>query len=757
MSVRVYEIAREAGMPAKEAVARIRELGIDVKSHSSTVDEETAREILERLTGGEAAGETGSGTPEAAAVETVSSESAGEAAPAETAPAEEEAEETAEEAGEPPAEEEAPAPEEQEGPPILKMKPPIVVRDLAAELDLKPNQLITELMMMNVLASINQPIEPEIAVAICHHHGRILEVERRRPKPPPPPKEPEPVEEEEVEEEAAEEAPSPEGAAPEAAAAGTEEAVAEGAGAAAEVEAPPARKKRRKKKAPVSADAVTRPPVVTFMGHVDHGKTSLLDRIRHTRVTASEAGGITQHIGAYQVETPGGLITFIDTPGHEAFTRMRARGAQVTDIAVLVIAADDGIMPQTVEAINHARAADVPILVALNKIDLPAANPDRVKQQLQAAELTPEDWGGETIVVPVSAETGEGIDELLEMILLQAEIMELKAVPKGPASGVVIESRISRGTGPVATVLVNEGELRLGDPILAGPYWGKVRTMTDEKGQRLKTAGPATPVLVSRLSGVPDAGETFRVVESERKARAESERLLEEIREGDLQHQRRVSLDDLFRQIEEEGRIELPLVVKADTQGSVEAVVDSILSLTSEKIAVKIIHSSVGNVTENDVELAGASDALVLGFQVKVDSGAERAAKRLGVEIRLYRVIYELVDDVQKAMRGRLQPETREIVVAHAEVRQIFPIRGGGHVAGCIVTDGAVRADARVRVLRGGEVVFDGSIHTLRRFKDEVREVRAGQDCGIRLDGFDDVREGDVIETYRTEEVAAEL
>ena len=731
MSVRIYEIAHRLGIPAKEALERIRGLGIEAKSHSSTVDEPTAERILREI---------GAATP--AVADEAATPSLADEAPAETPAA------VTDEAA-PPEEPEEAEPAEA-GPPVIRMKPPIVVMDLATRLDLKPNQLITELMMMNVLASINQSIESEVAIAVCEHHGVILEVERReRAKPRQPESEPEPE--------------SPEAETPAAGETTTAEAPSvegevEEAGPGVEPVAPP--KPVKVKRRPIEADegdAEPRPPVVTFMGHVDHGKTSLLDRIRNTQVTASEAGGITQHIGAYQVATSRGVISFIDTPGHEAFTKMRARGAQVTDVAVLVVAAEDGVMPQTLEAINHARAAEVPIIVALNKIDLPQANPDRVRQQLQGVGLTPEEWGGETIVVPVSAQTGEGIDTLLEMILLQSEMMELKSPATGRAEAVVVEAELNQGIGPVATVLVRRGRLKQGDPVLVGPYWGKIRSMTNDQGQPVKAAGPSSPVRIARLSGVPEAGETLYVMASEKDARAQSEALLEALREGELQNQRRVSLEDLYRQMEEEGRINLALVIKADTQGSAEAVADSIRALTSEKIRVDIIHTGVGNITENDAELAGASDALILGFSVRVESGTQKVARHLGVEIRLYEVIYELVDDVRQAMIGRLEPEYRDVVVAHAQVQQVFPLRGGGRVAGSIVSDGAIANDHKVRLLRGSEVVFDGVILSLRRFKDEVREVRAGQDCGIRLENFDEIREGDVIEAYRTEQVASQL
>jgi len=507
-----------------------------------------------------------------------------------------------------------------------------------------------------------------------------------------------------------------------------------------------------------------RPPVVTVLGHVDHGKTSLLDAIRHTNVTASEFGGITQHIGAYQVthkdksSKEEKVITFIDTPGHEAFTAMRARGAQVTDIAVLVVAADDGVMPQTIEAIDHARAAGVPIIVALNKMDRPEANPDRVKQQLAEHGLMPEDWGGDTMVVPVSAITGMGLEDLLESILLQAEMLELTADPSLPARGAVIESRVERGRGAVATVLVQEGTLRIGDAVVVGSTYGKIKAMVDDRGDRLQKAGPSTPVEVLGLEAVPNAGDTLEVVSDEKTARQIAEERQEQEREKRLREQRPRTLQDLYNQMQRGETRELRVVLRCDVDGSAEAIRQKLEALgqESEEVTVRVLQSSVGAVGESDVMLAAASDAVVIAFNVNVDRAAREAAEREHVEIRRYNIIYELLDDVRKALSGLLEPEVREEVLGHAEVRALFRTPRGV-VAGCYVQDGKIQRNTSARVLRDGQEVWKGQIASLRHFKEDVREMAAGFECGIQLDGFDDVREGDVIECFTVSEVARTL
>ena len=495
---------------------------------------------------------------------------------------------------------------------------------------------------------------------------------------------------------------------------------------------------------------VKRPPVVCVMGHVDHGKTSLLDAIRHSNVTNREAGGITQHIGAYVVEVNGEKITFLDTPGHEAFTAMRMRGANSTDIAILVVAADDGVMPQTVEAINHAKAAGVEIIVAINKIDKPSANIERVKQELTEYELIPEDWGGSTIFVPVSAHTKEGIPDLLEMILLTAEVMELKANPNRAARGLVIEAELDKGKGSVATVLVQKGTLHVGDAIAAGSAHGRVRAMMDDKGRRVKEAGPSQPVEILGLNDVPNAGEVFVGCDSEKEARNFAETFIAQNKVKLLDETKsRMSLDDLFSQIQEGNLKELNIVVKADVQGSVEALKQSLLKLSNDEVVVKVIHGGVGAINESDVILASASNAIIIGFNVRPDATAKDIADREGVDLRLYRVIYNAIEDVEAAMKGMLDPVFEEKVLGHAEVRQTFKASGVGTIAGAYVKDGIFERNCSVRLIRDGIVVFDGPLASLKRFKDDVKEVRAGYECGFVFENYNDIKEGDEVEAYK--------
>lgn len=499
---------------------------------------------------------------------------------------------------------------------------------------------------------------------------------------------------------------------------------------------------------------VPRPPVVCVMGHVDHGKTSLLDAIRSTKVTDREAGGITQHIGASVVSCNGQTITFLDTPGHEAFTAMRMRGANSTDIAILVVAADDGVMPQTIEAINHAKAAGIEIIVAINKIDKPSANIERVKQELSEYELIPEDWGGSTIFVPVSARTGEGIDQLLEMILLTAEVCELKANPKRKARGVVIEAKLDKGRGAVATVLVQKGTLKVGEPIACGSAYGKVRAMVDDKGRRVKEAGPSTPVEIIGLNNVPDAGETFIAMDSEKDARSFSETYVSQDREKLLEETRsRMSLDDLFSQIQSGNVKELDIIVKADVQGSVEAVKQSLVKLSNDEVVVKIIHGGVGAINESDVILASASNAIIIGFNVRPDPQAKATADREGVDVRLYKVIYNAIEDVAAAMKGMLDPIFEEKVIGHAEIRQLFKASGVGTIAGSYVLDGVFERGCKVRISREGEQIFEGDLASLKRFKDDVKEVKAGYECGLVFEGFNEIQELDQVEAYKMVEV----
>jgi translation initiation factor IF-2 len=591
---------------------------------------------------------------------------------------------------------------------VVQMKPPVVVRDLAQRIGVRPHVLLAEMMAMSVFANLTESIGEDIARKICERHGFIFELEKRE----------------------------------------------RGAGM---VHAPP------KKVEPLevgedATDLKPRPPVVTVMGHVDHGKTSLLDAIRSTDVVAHESGGITQHIGASVVGLPDGkTITFLDTPGHEAFTKMRARGANITDIALLVVAADDGIMPQTIEAINHAKAAQVQIIVAINKCDLPTANPDRVKKQLQEHGISPESWGGDTITVEVSASTKKGIDTLLEMILLQAEILELKASPKVPAKGNVIEAQVEPGMGPTATVLVRKGTLRVGDGIVCGPFWAKIRALVNDKGQRIKEAPPSTPVKIVGLSGLPEAGLEFNVMKNDKEARALGDQRQLEARGAAAGHGRGSRLEDLLSQLKDGEKKKPHVVLKADVQGSLEAIADSLGKLKGDKVELDIIHGAVGSITENDVLLASASGAVIIGFRVKTESGVTDAAKHENVQIKLYTIIYELIEQVEESMEGLLEPDSKESVIGHAEVRKIFELSKGAPVAGCAVTDGRIARSARVRLLRRKAVQYEGRIASLKHFQDDVREVKAGAECGLRLENFTALQEGDVLECYTVEKVAASL
>ena len=496
-----------------------------------------------------------------------------------------------------------------------------------------------------------------------------------------------------------------------------------------------------------------RPPVVVVMGHVDHGKTSLLDAIRHAHVTEGEAGGITQHIGAYQVQLDDRLITFLDTPGHAAFTSMRARGAQVTDVAILVVAADDGVMPQTVEAINHAKAAGVPIIVAVNKIDKEGANPDRVLQQLTEYELVPEEWGGDTIVCNISAKQNIGIENLLEMVLLTADIQELKANPDRRAKGTVIEAKLDRGRGPVATILIQNGTLHTGDIVIAGKTVGRVRAMTDDRGRKLDSAGPSLPVEIIGLSEVPDAGDLFYAVEDERMARELAEQRKTEEKDEKAKMQEKITLENLFSHIKEGEVKDFNIIVKADVQGSAEAVTASLRKLSNEEVRVQVIHSGVGGINESDVMLAAASGAIIVGFNVRPEPAAADSAARQDVEIRTYRIIYDCLEEIESAMKGMLAPKFQEMVIGHAEVRQTFKVSGVGTIAGCYVTDGKVQRAAQVRIVRDNIVIHEGVLSTLRRFKDDAKEVSSGYECGMSFEKYNDIKEGDVIEAFVMEEI----
>ena len=503
----------------------------------------------------------------------------------------------------------------------------------------------------------------------------------------------------------------------------------------------------------VEENLVKRPPIVTIMGHVDHGKTSLLDAIRHAKVTASEAGGITQHIGAYTVSLNGEKITFLDTPGHEAFTAMRARGAQVTDIVILVVAADDGIMPQTKEAINHCKAANVPMIVAINKIDRPGANIDRVKQELTEHGLVSEDWGGDTICVPVSAKTGENLESLLEMVLLTAEMQELTADPNRKAKGTVIEAKLDKGRGSVASLLIQNGTLNVGDSILVGSTYGRIRAMFDDRGKKIKSAGPSIPVEILGLSEVPAAGDRFIVCKDEKTARNMAELRKQKIKADSHQASNRVSLEDLYSQIQEGKVKELAIVVKADVQGSVEAIRQSLEKLSTDDVKVRVIHGAVGAITETDVTLAAASNALVIGFNVRPDGNATVQAEKENIEIKTYRIIYDAIEDVKSAMIGMLEPEYKEVVNGKAEVRMTYKISNVGTIAGCYVTDGKIVRNSEIRVIRGGIVIFESTLASLKRFKDDAKEVAKGYECGLSVEKFNDLKEGDVIESFTMEAI----
>ncbi len=798
MPVRIYEIAKKIGIPSKEVLAKAKELGIaNAKVASSTLDKITA-EYLEEQIAGKPEPEAPAEEPQAAAEPVIITAPVEEAVPQEAKAAEDSSEETSTEETEPATEEEAtedaepeaPAEEEEDqaepaepaeeeekdsdlgkkvgfielgnmpvrpavrerkkkkdkgkdkqekkpeksgtapepttvggGPrkpkysapadgPLIALKPPIIVRDLAEAMKRKPFQLIADLMSLNVFANVNQSIEEPIARDICAKNGFRFRLERRE----------------------------------------------RGAGLV---------KATTKKKVVLDSedkeeDLQLRAPVVTIMGHVDHGKTTLLDVIRHSNVTAGEAGGITQHIGAYTInvphpENPKKLeqITFLDTPGHAAFSAMRARGANVTDIVILVVGADDGVMPQTMEALSHAQAAEVPIIVAVNKIDHPSANPTMARTQLQEKGVVCEEWGGETIFVDVSALKNTNVDKLLEMVLLQAEVLELKANPNRSAVGNVVESAMEAG-GPTATLLVRKGTLKVGEIMVCGNYFGKARALIDHEGKRIKEAGPSSAVKVLGLNGVPEAGAEFNIVPNDKEARNICEDRITKERNESVARKRKMTLESLFSRTQADSDKTLKLIIKADTQGSVEAIVDSINKIESDKVQSEVVHSGVGSISESDATLASASDAVILGFHAKIDTGVGEVAKREGVQIKLYAIIYELIEEVKEAMAGLLDPLMKDVVTGQAEVRKIFELSKGGNVAGCAVTSGKLLR-GKMRVVRKGDLVYEGISHTLKRFKDEVNEVRSGMECGIRLDGFDDFQEGDIIECYTQEKVAQSL
>src|SRR5215208_1751320 len=710
MSKRVYEIARELDLESKEVIHRLKEAGVEVKSHSSSVEDL----VYERVFGTNGRSEVQEAEAREARTEAERSghgESVA-AAPAEepvSAPAPKKEKKRRRVVIDASATNRAPrpviapavareperAPVEEKSPEAasVRVEPGATVKDLGDAIGVPPTQIIKVLMGLGEMKTLTQTLSTEEIELIAVELGVDVEI-------------------------GAVEEPAPAEVAPE--------------------DRP--------------GDLVEKPPVVTVMGHVDHGKTSLLDRIRSANVQSGEAGGITQHIGAYQVESGGKRITFIDTPGHEAFTEMRARGAKVTDIVILVVAADDGIMPQTLEAIEHSRAAGVPVVVALNKIDVPNANPDRVLGQLSEQDLMPEVYGGETVTVPVSAKTGEGIDELLENLLVVAELEELRANPKASASGYVIEGERDPGRGPVATLLLNRGTLHKGDVVLAGTAYGRVRAMLDYTGNRVRDAGPGDPAEILGLSGVPEAGTRFEVVDHERIARDRAQQAEAALRRQELAEQggTRRTLEELLG---ESGMQDLNLVVKADVAGSVEALKEALARLSTDEVRVNIVRSGVGALTDSDVMLASASDGILLGFNVRPTNTAKQVAEREGVEIRTYDVIYKALEEIEAAMRGMLAPQMEERENGSAEVRQTFRVPNVGVVAGCYVTSGEIFRNNRVRVVRDGTVVYEGNIASLKRFRDDVRSVREGFECGVGVENFNDVKEGDVLEFFETVEV----
>ncbi len=755
--VRIYELAKKLGYVNKVFVEELDKEGIEVKSHMSTVDEETADLIMtlfsqqvpakEKAEAKAAPKKKDEPAKAKKADKTETKEPAEKKAPAKkkaapvkakeekapppkekTAPAEAsipeastpepsaakvseakapEAKAPGKEAGPEAPEAEAPeakTPEKEsaeESPgPAKKIHIPeaITVKELADKLSLKATEVIKELMKLGHMTTINQTIDSDTAEIVCGEFGFEIEVTK----------------------------------------VAYDDILVED-----DIDNP--------------EDLLPRAPVITVMGHVDHGKTRLLDAIRNSNVMDSEAGGITQHIGAYRVTTGKGTAVFLDTPGHEAFTAMRARGAQVTDLIILVVAANEGVMPQTREAVAHAKAADVPVMVAINKMDLPDANPDRVKQQLSELELIPDDWGGDTVFSPVSAKDGDGVDDLLDLAILQSDLLELKANPNRGAQGIVIEAKLDKGRGPVATVLIQRGTLSPGDNFIAGSWSGKVRAILDDQGKKIREAGPSTPVEILGISGVPQAGDEFSCVADERTAREISSRRQQRDRLAAMLPMARVSLESFLEGVQKGTVKELNIILKADVQGSLEALKDSLSKQGNEEVAVKILHASAGGITETDVMLAAASSAIIVGFNVRPTPAAAAAGKRENVDIRLYSVIYNAIEEVRAALEGILEPISREVVRGHADVRQTFHVPNIGSVAGCFVTDGSIQRGSEVRLIRDSVVVYTGRVSSLRRFKEDVNEVQQGYECGIGIEKFQDIKEGDVIEPFITEEVARTL
>ena len=693
-NIRVYELAKNIGVASKDLMDELRGQGIDVKSHMSTLDAETAELITDQYRAVEAS-ESTEETPVAEAPPVMEPEPEEPMPKQMTKSAEREDAQTDTMT----VERSAPvATEPTSNGKVIHLPEAVTVKDLAAALDLGAKDILLQLMSLGVVASINHIVNLETANAVAQKLGKAVTL------------------------------------------------VAEGSDAAG-LDA----------ESPEDEQLEPRAPVVTIMGHVDHGKTSLLDAIRNANVQATESGGITQHIGAYEVQTARGRLVFLDTPGHEAFTAMRARGAQVTDIVVLVVAANDGVMPQTREAVDHAKAAGVPIVVAVNKIDLDDANPDRVKQQLSELDLIPEEWGGTTIYVEVSAREAWGLDDLLEMILLQAEILELQADPYQLCRGIVVEARLDKAKGALATVLIQRGTLKVGSTFVGGMHYGRVRAMFDHRGARIEAAGPSTPVEVLGFTSVPAAGDPFMEVADERQARQISNVRQDEQRAQQLSQNTRITLDDIFNRISAGEVKDLNLIIKGDVQGSVQALWEAVEKIESDKVQTRLIHGSTGGITESDINLASASNAIVIGFNVRPTPQAAELAAQEKVDIRLYTVIYEVISDIRAAMEGLLEPTYTERTLGRAQVRQIFHIARVGTIAGCLMQEGSIRRNAQVRLVRDNVVVHQGHVRSLRRVKDDVDEVQSGFECGIGLVRYNDIKEGDMIESYMLEEAAPTL
>lgn len=690
--IRVYELAKELDVSSKDLInLLVEEFNIEVKNHMSAIDDEDAELIKELFSDEKKEELLGKNADKKENLVEEYEDIINNSIK------EKKVRKNKNKAADEPEESAESSKAESDKEIIVEIGKTITVKELSEKLDKQTTEVIKQLMFMGVMAAINQEINFETASKVCEKFNALAV---------------------EISED------------------GTNEEYIE-----------------IENESEDSEHLEKRPPVVTVMGHVDHGKTSLLDAIKKSRVTETEAGGITQHIGAYVVNINGESITFLDTPGHEAFTAMRARGAQITDTVILVVAADDGIMPQTIEAINHCKAANVPIIVAINKIDKPDANPDKVKQELTEHGLIPEDWGGDTICVPVSARTREGLDNLLEMVLLTSEIQELKADPTRKARGTVIEAKLDKGRGAVASLLVQNGTLHVGDSILVGSTYGRIRAMFNDKGKKIKKAGPSIPVEILGLSEVPSAGDKFNVIKDEKTARDMAEKRKDKIRTANLNSTHKVSLEELYKQIQEGTVKELNIIVKADVQGSIEALKQSLEKLSTESVKVRVIHGAAGAISEADVSLASASNALIIGFNVRPDSNATALAEKELVDIKTYRVIYNAIDDIKAAMVGMLEPEFKEVIVGKVEIRQVYKISSIGTVAGCYVLEGKITRNSSIRLIRDGIVILEGNLASLKRFKDDAKEVAAGYECGLTIEKYNDIKEGDILEVFAMEEI----